>query len=324
MSNNLLLKLITGELEDKCNLCHLNMIIGQSEVCKKLRFFSESNSKITPFPNMIFTGSQGLGKTYMAKKITETLGREFIDVNCGTLQTTKDFIDRILIEKVLGDTNKIILMDESHKLSSEITTLLLSLLNPNDENINYLYYKQCNIEYDFSKIGVIFATTDLHKMFRPLVNRCEEISFKMYSNEELFNILSFYCEDINITCDKDDIAYACRGRARDAFLLSNNIIRYCNRHSISEFNDKSWQEIKSIFGIYNYGLKSEEITLMKIIKEASYISSSNLAVKMGVNVNNIESEIELRPREIGFIENGTRGRCLTKKGKEYIDSLLSI
>jgi Holliday junction resolvasome RuvABC ATP-dependent DNA helicase subunit len=270
---------------------------------------------------MTFTGSQGLGKTYMAKKISEVLEREFIEINCGAITTFKDFVEKILIEKVLGENNKTILFDESHKLSSEITTLLLSLLNPNDKKTNHIDYKECSVEYDLSKVNVIFATTDLHKMFRPLVNRCEEMHFKMYSNEELFNILSFYSNKIKITCDKDDIAYACRGRARDAFLLSNNIIRYCNRHSINEFNEDCWQEIKNIFGFYDYGLKSEEIALMKLIKEASYISSANLAVKMGVNIHNIESEIELRPREIGFIENGTRGRCLTNKGREYIDSL---
>ena len=321
MSSEVKLKLIIDECKDECNTAYFDSIIGQMEVCKKLRFFAESNSKATPFPSMAFTGSQGLGKTYMAKKISEVLGRDFVDVNCGTIQSFKDFIEKVLIEKVLGNKNKTILLDESHKLSGEITTCLLSLLNPNENNINYITYKQCMIECDLSKINVIFATTDLHKMFKPLINRCEEINFKMYSNEELFDILSFYSNGLIITCDKDDIAYACRGRARDAFLLSHNIIRYCTRHNISEFDEKCWQEIKSIFGIYNYGLKSEEITLMKLIKESSHISSSNLAVKMGVNVDNIESEIELRPREIGFIENGTRGRCLTQKGIEYINSI---
>jgi hypothetical protein len=103
MSGNLLLRLISNDTADKCNISNLDSIIGQTEVCKKLRFFAESNSKITPFPNMTFTGSQGLGKTYMAKKISEVLEREFIEINCGAITTFKDFVEKILIEKVLGE-----------------------------------------------------------------------------------------------------------------------------------------------------------------------------------------------------------------------------
>ena len=151
------------------------------------------------------------------------------------------------------------------------------------------------------------------------VNRCEEIYFHLYSNKELFAILCHYLPDIKVTCDKDDIAYACRGRARDAFLLAQKIQRYCNKDSRTIFKDSDWNNIKDIFSIHSYGLKTEEVQLLKVIGDSEPISSANLAVRMGVNVQNIESELEIRVRELGFIENGTRGRCLTDKGREYLE-----
>ncbi len=320
MIEEVTLRLITGEDKDKKDVSCFDSMIGQSEVRNKLKFFIQSHSSATPFPNMIFSGSQGLGKTYMAKKIANSLGRELIDVNCGAVNSYNDFINNVLINRVLGDKNKVLLLDESHKLSDDITTCLLSLLNL-DNYINYISYKKCNIEYDMSKINVIFCTTDLHKMFKPLINRCIETYFNIYTHEELFNMLLFYVKNIDIKCDMDDISYACRGRARDAFLLSSHIIRYCSGKGINKFDNDNWLDMKNILGINKYGLKSEEIKLLKYISESNYISLSNLAVKMGVNINNIESELEIRPREIGLIDNSSRGRFLTDNGKEYLKSI---
>lgn len=293
-------------------------VIGQVEARKKLSFFVDSHSDATPFPTMLFTGSQGLGKSYMAQKIADSLSRELITVNCGTIETAQDFIEGVLIGRVAGENPKTILLDEAHKLSPEITTNLLTLLNPNQSNKTFLAYKNWLIEYDFTRINVILATTDAHRIFKPLLNRCEEVYFHTYSNKELFDILGMYLPDIRIACDKSDISYACRGRARDAFLLSQKIQRYCTMHGVNVFNNEDWKEIKDIFGIHPFGLKTEEVRLLKIISESQPISSNNLAVRMGVNVQNIESEIEVRPRELGFIENGTRGRALTEDGKKYL------
>ena len=294
-------------------------VIGQSESRKKLSFFVDSHSKSTPFPTMLFGGSQGLGKSFMSQKVADSLGRELIEVNCATIMSSKDFVEGILIKKVAGGLPKTILMDEAHVLSTDITTDLLTLLNPNKSNKNYLSYNNWNIEYDFARINMIFATTDTHKMFKPLVNRCEEIYFYLYSNEELFNILCHYLPDIKVICDKEDIAFACRARARDAYLLSQKIQRYCTMYKLNTFGNKGWKDIKDVFSIHHLGLKTEEVSLLKVIGIAGQISSSNLAVKLGVNVSNIESEIEVRPRELGLIENGTRGRRLTDEGKKYME-----
>lgn len=293
-------------------------IIGQVEGIKKLVFYADSHSYETPFPTLLFTGSAGLGKNHLANKTADALGRELIVVNCGTIETVEDFIEGVLIDKVAGDKPKTILMDEAHKIPSEVATVLLTLLNPNETNKNVLAYKNWLIEYDLARINMIFATTDAHKIFRPLVNRCEEVYFHTYSNKELYDIICLYLPGIKIRCDKKDIAYACRGRARDAFLLTQKIQRYCNKQGVKVFDEDDWSEIKEIFSIHLYGLKTEEVTLLKLISECEQISSTNLAVRMGVNVQNIESEIEIRPRELGFIESGTRGRILTEKGKEYL------
>ena len=318
VDNKYILPLVTTDIQGTKNMEVFKDIIGQNEAIRKLIFFADSHSEKIPIPTLLFTGSQGLGKSFMAQKIATALGREVVEVNCGTILTAKDFVEGVLLEKISGEACKTLLLDEAHKLSSEVTTILLTMLNPTNQNKNHFAYKNWVIEYDFAKVNTILATTDAHMIFRPLVNRCVEVYFRLYTNEDLYKILSHYLPGINITCDKEDVSYACRGRARDAFLLSQHINRYCIRNSTNELNQEGWNILKEIFGIHAYGLNSQEIEFLRVLEQSSPISCNNIAIRMGVNAQNIESEIEIRPRELGFVESGTRGRCLTEEGMKYL------
>jgi len=310
--------LITGEDTYKINPDIFSGMVGQSEAVKKLDFFIASHCPKSPFPTMLFSGSQGLGKSYFAEKIAKALGREFVEINSAIVQKPKDFIQGVLMGRIFGESPKTILMDESHEMSDYVTTSFLTLLNPTKDNENDLAYLNWTVKWDLSKINVIFATTDAHKMDRPLLSRCQEIYFNLYSNDELFEILEQYTEGIEITCNQKDIAFACRGRARDAFVLAQNIKRFCIMKGKSKFTNNDWKELKKIFGIYDMGLRSQEIMMLEILKDSSPISCRNLAVRMGLNEDNIQSEIEVRPRELGFIETSSRGRELTPEGIAYL------
>jgi holliday junction DNA helicase RuvB len=306
------------------DISHLERIIGQKSAINKLKFFVNSHSSDYPVPTLLFTGSHGLGKTYLAEKMANAMGRRLIEINCGIIQTEKDLIENILISQVVGESCVTLFFDESHKLNTEVTTILLSLLNPSAKNQNIINYKNLGIVFDLSKINVIFATTDAHKMFGPLKNRCQEIYFNAYEKDDLINILKLYCKDIDLNCDLDDLSDACRGRARNAFVLSQNINRYFNGfHGKRILEQNNWDTIKNIFEIHAMGLNKQEIQLLKIIYDNNIISASNIALTMMVNVDNIESEIEIRPRELGLIKSTTRGRTLTEKGIEYIDKLVN-
>jgi len=152
-------------------------VVGQTSAIKKIKFFLQSHNETTPFPTLIFTGSQGLGKSLTAQKVAEAMDRQLIEINCGGLDTVEDFVEKILIGKVIGNKQTTLFFDEAHKLSSELTTLLLTLLNPNNQNKNEFTYKNANYIFNLNYINVIFATTDSYRIFTPLINRCVEIYF---------------------------------------------------------------------------------------------------------------------------------------------------
>ena len=128
--------LISGSGITTVDASVFDTMIGQEEARKKLKFYVQSHSPHTPFPTLLFSGSQGLGKTHMAEKVAEALGRDYIEVNCGSVTTARDLIKGVLLNKVAGERPKTILLDEAHRLSSEVTTELLTILNPNKDHTN--------------------------------------------------------------------------------------------------------------------------------------------------------------------------------------------
>lgn len=313
--------LITGESNREKNTDIIDNIIGQYEVCSKLKFFVLSDSPVVPFPSMLFTGSKGLGKSHTAQKTAEALGREYIEVNCESIETEKDFVEGVLLDQVAGPNPKTLLMDEAHRLTKGVASVLLSFLNPNVTNKNIYNYNGWPIEYDFSKINIIFATTEEHLVLGPLKNRCEDVYFQPYSNDDLFKIMKHYLPGINLRCGKKELAEACRGRARNAFKLSQHIIRHCSMKGTKTFDSDGWNNLKEVFSIYPLGLNSQEVNLLKLLKNYAPLSCRNMAVRLGVDENNVSGELETRPRELGLIENTSKGRCLTNEGMKYVENI---
>lgn len=293
-------------------------IIGQNEARSSLDFFIRSHNNRTPFPTLLFTGGHGLGKTFFSSKVAQALDRNFVEINCGDIKTTDDFMHIVFRSVFQNNKPATILLDEVHSLSNEITTLLLTLLNPNSKHVNQFSYKGAVINWDMTLLNIIFSTTDAYKIFKPLRNRCQEVYFYPYTENDLFEIVKSYIPDIILACSKNDLALTCRGRARDAFILSTNIRRFVNISSNSSFSQDDLNKLKSMLGIMPMGLKRAEVELLKAVAEHGPISANNLAIKLMVNQNNIEDELEVRLRELSMIESSSRGRLITELGKNYL------
>jgi len=317
------INLISGNAVEKPTCLDFSGVIGQMEVRNKLDLYLTHDEEIN-VPTLLFTGSHGLGKTLIASKVALSLQRRFVEVNCGSIETVDEFFSKILIERVLGETPVSILMDEAHRLSKDITTVLLTLLDTGTKNIRTILSGDSAINYDKSKINMVFATTDAFKMFKPLLDRCKRVYFNAYSNAELLKMLALYCPNVKITCNTEDLSDACRGRGRDAYMLADDIkryfknTRYFTRQAAMVLTENHWRELKNILGIFPKGLNRQEVDLLGIIENEQPISCANIAFKMMVNEENIESEIEVRPRELGMIRSTTKGRILTEDGKKYL------
>ena len=84
--------LARGEIVAPC-LNNLEGFIGQESAIKKIKFYALSNCDETPFPTLLFSGSHGLGKTFLAEKVANVLKRDFVTVNCGSIKKKDTFIN---------------------------------------------------------------------------------------------------------------------------------------------------------------------------------------------------------------------------------------
>lgn len=298
-------------------------IVGQGEARKMLDFFIDSHQESTPFPTLLLTGGHGLGKTYFSSKCSKALQRQFLEINCRSCETVDEFFELVVAKVFEPNRPTTILMDEAHDLSRAVTTMFLSLLNPTSKHVNHYTYNSMVFDWDLTLINVIFATTDAYKIKKPLRNRCQEVYFYPYSDNELYDIVSGYLPDINLMCSRKDLALACRGRARDAYILSQNIMRKVGVSGSKDFTQADLLSLKEQLGLLPMGLKRAEVELLKVVREHGPISSSNLAIQLMVNQRNIEEELEIRLRELGFMENTPRGRVVSQKGKSYLDGIYS-
>ncbi len=318
-------KLIDNQSQDASSFGCLRNIIGQTEVVKKLNFFINAQAYGKCFPTVLFSGSHGLGKTFISKKLASALNRRYIEINCSSLRNSNDFFDWAL-NTLSGDSGATVLFDESHALSNEMTNMLLSILNPSDGMINSYQYGEIHYEFNLNHMNFIFATTDAHEMFPPLKNRCEQIYFHPYEDEAILEMLRLYMKDVQFECDIQELIDTCRSRGRDTFLLAENLNRYLIGNQVYDkvLTDEMWEDFKFIFDVYPKGLKREELNLLKVVNEHGPISCANLALKLMVNQKNVKEELEVRLQEIGLIASSTRGRIITSEGKKYLESLKDV
>lgn len=323
MAPEITIELVRNDVNAVVDKTIFDKVIGQTQARKTIQFFINSHQPSSPFPTLLLTGGHGLGKSMFGELISKSLFREFIEVNCGQIKTESDFMD-IVYSRLLDDRRPAtILFDEAHKLSSEITTMLLTLLNPNKRHTNKLEHRGINMIWDLRSINCLFATTDAYMIFRPLRNRCQEVYFYPYSDGDLFKIVQLYLPGVKIQCSRSDLAIVCRSRARDAYILSNNIKRYLSIKTSNQdvLTQNDLNELKDMLGIMKLGLKKSEVDLLQAVYEFGPISASNLATRLMVNQNNIEEELEIRLRELGLIQSTTKGRIITEQGKEYLENL---
>ena len=158
---------------------YFDEMIGQSKTKSVLGFYIDAFEKTEILPHMFIVGQRGQGKTMLATQVaknlrSKTLGRvkPMLTINCSTLKNVRQFIEDIVLQYV-RDQHITLFFDEVHEMPTPIQTCLLTVLNPNKHNLNTLRFEDYNIEFDFTKVSFIFATTDPQRVITPLKDQYE-------------------------------------------------------------------------------------------------------------------------------------------------------
>jgi len=308
---------------------YFDEMVGQEKTKNILGFYIDAFEKTELLPNLFIVGQRGQGKTMLATQVAKnlrstSLGRvkPMLTINCSTLKNVRQFIEDIVLHYV-RDQHITLFFDEVHEMPSQVQTCLLTILNPNKNNMNTLRFEDYHIEFDFKKVSFIFATTDPQKVISPLKDRCKMIHMEEYKYQDLARIIEDNSEDVTYCPETlEDIASVCRGNARNATLMAkDNIIQYARRHGVTDIDKAIWGKIKDILGILPLGVENTELQILKVLKDKYICSLTNLSAVTGLSTNAIRAEFELYPLKHSLMEVAQGGRRLTPKGREYLEKI---
>lgn len=230
---------------------YFSNVIGQDNIVATLTSALRKNRVAHA---LLFTGSRGTGKTTLARLLAKSL--VCLDINdiepcgkCVQCQSIDNFSSLDVIE-IDGASNtgvddirelrehtkfhpisakyKIFIIDEVHMLSINAFNALLKIL-----------------EEPPSHVIFIFATTEVHKIPKTILSRCQRYDFQRVSIKHIVNTLRDICKNENIIMTDDAlhlIAVMSDGGMRDALSMTEQIINHDHEKYSAEI-------VSSILGI---------------------------------------------------------------------------
>ena len=295
-------------------------IVGQDKTKKKLNFILEGYSKSKIIPHLLFVAPRGCGKTLIAQKTANLMKRDrTIIVNCSTIKNVKSFFNQIMLPYVY-DKDVTIIFDEASELPRDVTMALLTILNPNQNNRNEFTFDEGTYEFRFDINSFMFCTTEAQKIFHALLDRLYRIDLQDYSYIDLGKIINnnLKLKNQNVADEiLSEVASVCRGNARQAQSMANQISSYLASKNSKELDKNGWLEIKDSLSIYPLGLTEIELNVIKILKDHGEIRLTNLSAKTNLTKEMLQRNVELYLIRNNLIEIRPTGRALTKKGHEY-------
>ena len=299
-------------------------IVGQDRAKKKLAFFHRGYNASSIIPHLMFIAPKGCGKTMMAKAMGRQLKgsdkpiKTFLEINCSTIKNLKQFFNQIVIPHV-NQKECTILFDEASELPKDVTMALLTILNPNEHNRTEFAYEDYTVDFNFRDHSFMFATTEAHKIFHALMDRCERIDLEEYSYNQLGTIIGRQMKDYTFERGLlDKIATILRGNARAAQKMANNIKTYLAAKESMKMTFKDWDVVKDELGILPLGVNRIELQVLKALKEKKECSLTHLGAVTGLTVQCLRQDFELFLQKHMLMEITTNGRALTMKGHKYL------
>jgi len=293
------------------------------------------------FTDTLFVGPAGVGKSSFARSIASAvLNEEPIFSSGSDVATPGDFISLLVSRgKVSPSKTKrkigkcIVFIDEIHALSKKTSVFLLSALD--DARLA----TEGGVEYDFSDVVFLGATTDQGRLTRAFISRMDIIQLNPYSIAELAGILCIHgkrvfggyelsrdvCEEVaarnrcnprkSVRSLENDMlshlfALVPEGLSREDALMEAG--RLMTRHAVSEYYESQ--------GVDLNGLDQASVGVLRYLEKSDSVSRDKL--RKGLQITNdadFDELIEYLER-LGLVATSTNGRSITSDGLRYLKS----
>ena len=144
-------------------------------------------------PNLLLTGSAGVGKTTVAKAMLEMLGADYIVVNgslSGNIDTLRTDIMNFATTVSFSEGRKYVILDEADYLNPQST-------QPALRNFMEQYSKNC---------GFILTCNFKNRIISPLQSRCSVVDFT-YTKADAPKLAGKFFQRVQDILDKENVPY---------------------------------------------------------------------------------------------------------------------
>jgi len=300
-------------------------LVGQQQIKSRLNFSLQAHKAGRQFPFFCFVGAHGNGKTAFIRELAKNTfdekdRRKYFEINAANIKNLDWFINNVYRPHI-QDRSASILIDEMHELPKNIQTWMLTLLNTEKSPVRRVIYDDAEIEFDFLKQSLFFATTEPNKILKPLKNRMEIIGMAPYSKEELAEIIQLNVQDIDF---QDNVLLEVvdnlKPSPRAAELMARKISDFCAIKGRKEFDSADFINLSRMADIKIHGLDSVEIQILKILDERGAMSLTELSACLSISSSALRQDHEHHLLKKGFLRIDGK-RMLSGKGKEVAKNL---
>lgn len=300
--------------------------IGQPRAIKQLKVHvgavkaRQAKGEEEVLEHVMFEGQAGLGKTSLAFVVANELGSKLRVMQAKSLEKAGDLVANISCLEH-GD---VLFLDEIHSLDPSVAEILYSVMEDFRLDIT-ADGRVLNIPLPhFTLIG---ATTDFGKLKKPLQERfTHKVTLLRYTDSELIEIIERSAPILGYEIERDAAELIAK-RAKGTPRTANSILKIARNYA--ELNGgvitvPVTKEALEDADISEDGLRTNDVRYLTCLFESGKpIGLTTLSGMTGIDIKTVETTVEPYLLENGFIEKLPRGRCLTKRGVEYVENLQS-
>ena len=293
----------------------LEHFIGQKTICDNIGIFvSAAKRRKEPLDHVLLYGPPGLGKTTLAKIISNELGVGFRSTSGPAIQKTGD-LAALLTSLELHD---ILFIDEIHRLNSSVEEILYPAME--DLHLDIIIGEgpsARSVKIDLQPFTLIGATTRAGLVSNPLRDRFGiPTRLEFYNIDDLKKIVLRATKLLNLKID-DTGALEIACRARGTPRVANRLVRRLrdivtnNYDATTTVNKEIANKALLQLGIDTNGLdQMDQNYLRHLIHDHSGgpVGLDTLAAQLGEQKDVVEDVIEPYLIQKGFIQKTTRGR----------------